>query len=47
MGMPPMMCHMPIMPMSLFEENRGIGATKLGIRRGAVRITKIEDVFAR
>ena len=34
-------------PAALLEEDRVIGATKLGIRPEAVRITKIDDVFAR
>jgi zinc protease len=34
-------------PAPLLEEDRRIGALKLGIRPDAVRITKIEDVFAK
>jgi zinc protease len=34
-------------PAALLEEDRRIGATKLGIAPGAVRITKIGDVFSR
>jgi zinc protease len=34
-------------PAALLEEDRRIGAAKLGIRPEAVRITKVADVFAR
>ncbi len=34
-------------PAALLEEDRRIGATKLGIRPEAVRITKVGEVFAR
>ncbi|HET8539589.1 MAG TPA: pitrilysin family protein [Anaeromyxobacter sp.] len=34
-------------PAALLEEDRRIGATRLGVRPEAVRITKVEDVFAR
>ncbi|HEX9050179.1 MAG TPA: pitrilysin family protein [Anaeromyxobacter sp.] len=34
-------------PPALLDEDRRIGATKLGIAPGAVRVTKIDDVFAR
>jgi len=34
-------------PAALLEEDRLIGATRLGIRPEAVRITKVADVFAR
>jgi zinc protease len=34
-------------PAALLEEDRRIGATKLGLRPEAIRITKIADVFAR
>ncbi len=34
-------------PPELLEEDRRIGAMKLGIRPEAVRITRVEDVFAR
>jgi zinc protease len=34
-------------PTALLEEDRVIGATKLGIRREAVRVTPLEEVFAR
>jgi len=34
-------------PAALLEEDRRIGATKLGISPNGVRITNIDDVFAR
>jgi zinc protease len=34
-------------PAALLEEDRAIGATKLGIRREAVRVTPVSEVFAR
>ena len=34
-------------PAALLDEDRRIGAMKLGIAPGAVRVTKIEDAFAR
>ena len=34
-------------PAALLDEDRRIGAMKLGIAPGAVRVTKVEDVFAR
>ncbi len=34
-------------PAALLEEDRTIGALKLGIRADAVRVTKVADVFAR
>jgi zinc protease len=34
-------------PAALLEEDRRIGATKLGIAAGAVRVTPVADVFAR
>jgi zinc protease len=34
-------------PAALLDEDRRIGTTKLGIAAGAVRVTKVEDVFAR
>ena len=34
-------------PQELLDEDRRIGATRLGIRREAVRVTKVGEVFAR
>src|SRR5512144_1408886 len=34
-------------PAALLDEDRRIGAVKLGIAPGAIRITKIDDVFAK
>jgi zinc protease len=34
-------------PAALLEEDRRIGAVKLGIRPDAVRITRVAEVFAR
>jgi zinc protease len=34
-------------PAALLEEDRIIGATKLGIRPDAIRVTPVADVFAR
>jgi len=44
---PSTMTYEAAKPPALLEEDREIGATKLGIRPGAVRITKVGDVFAR
>ncbi len=44
---PSTVTYAAVKPPALLDEDRRIGATRLGIAADAVRVTKIEDVFAR